>query len=252
MKKIKKTTLASVLILLSAAAFFKFALVGYGFIALTLAAAAAAVLLLTLLPKKAKIAFIALICVFAVTFAFFEINIIKDAFCVPPKDADYLIVLGCAVRGTTPSIAMRDRVCAAADYLKENPHTIAILSGGQGPGEDISEAEAMARLIEAAGIERSRCLLEEKSASTDENLRFSVDMIDGGTEGKSIVICSSEYHIYRARTMSEHFFGQRFEGLPAKSRLPVSRINYFMREGAAMMAFLFKIGEPLRKIKQLL
>ena len=228
--------LAGVLLVL--AAFMKFAMIGYGFIALVLTAIAAAAVLFVLLPPPLKIALAIVTALFLAVFCFWEVRIVGAAHTETPQNADYLIVLGCGVRGTTPSVAMRNRTDAAAKYLKENPDTVCICSGGRGPGEDITEALAMKQLISGQGVDPSRILMEEKSTSTEENLRFSAAVIEdygGKIADQCIVICSSEYHIFRAMLLSEKCTGVRFEALPAKSTLPVSRINYYLREAAGMM-----------------
>ncbi len=62
----------------------------------------------------------------------------------PKPHLDYIVVLGARVFGTEPSPILEYRINTAYDYLMENPETIAIVSGGQGENEDISEAECMA------------------------------------------------------------------------------------------------------------
>ena len=59
------------------------------------------------------------------------------------QPADAVVILGAGVNGTTPSVALQTRIDAAERYLKAHPDIPAVLSGGQGPGEDISEARAM-------------------------------------------------------------------------------------------------------------
>lgn len=241
---------AGVLMLL--AAFMRFALVGYGFLALVFGAVAAAVVLLALLPVSWKIVLAVMIAAFLALFGYWEVRIVKAAKTDAPADADYLIVLGCGIHGTTPSIAMRNRTDAAAAYLLANPGTIAICSGGQGPGEDLTEALGMQQFICAKGVDKSRVLLEDKATSTEENLLFSVDVIKGDLAARGldanaladqvIVVCSSEYHIFRAQYMTSYLFEDDagmlqlpFPGLAAHSTLPVSRINYYMREAAGMI-----------------
>lgn len=51
------------------------------------------------------------------------------------KNLDYVIVLGAQVRGDVPSRALKKRIQKAEDYLKENPETIAVLSGGKRKGK---------------------------------------------------------------------------------------------------------------------
>ena len=70
-------------------------------------------------------------------------------------------------------LTLARRLDAALAYLEENPKAYVVVSGGQGAGEDISEAEAMRRYLAARGIEESRILMEDKSMSTLENFLFS-------------------------------------------------------------------------------
>ena len=88
-----------------------------------------------------------------------------------------LLVLGCRVYGARPSRLLRWRADRAAKYLKAHPQSVAVLSGGQGRDEAISEAEAMRRLLTQAGIAPSRLLLEDKSTSTQENIAFSGEIL---------------------------------------------------------------------------
>ena len=69
------------------------------------------------------------------------------------KNLDYIIVLGAHVDGTRMTLALLERARRALLYLKENPGTRAVLSGGKGDGENISEAEAMYRYLIGHGIE---------------------------------------------------------------------------------------------------
>ena len=89
-----------------------------------------------------------------------------------------LIVLGCRVKGDVPSLALQKRADAAYFYLLKNPDCVAILSGGQGKDENISEAACLKKLLTDRGIAQSRLFCEELSTSTDENIRFSKKIID--------------------------------------------------------------------------
>lgn len=54
---------------------------------------------------------------------------------------------------------------------------VIVVSGGMGDSENISEAEAMYRWLTDKGIDESRIYKEEKSTDTDENIRFSKEVI---------------------------------------------------------------------------
>ena len=97
------------------------------------------------------------------------------------ENLDYIIVLGAHVDGTRMTLALLERTRRALLYLEENPGTRAVLSGGMGDGERISEAEAMYRYLTEHGIDGGRLIREERSTNTKENLDYSLELI-GSTE----------------------------------------------------------------------
>ncbi len=120
----------------------------------------------------------------------------------PTHDEDAIIVLGAAVHGETPSLTLRRRLDKAAKYFKNcsNPDKIIIVSGGQGNGEDISEAETMQKyLVENHSIPQERIAKEDKSTSTYENFVFSKEILDNHFKGDyTTCFITNEYHILRA------------------------------------------------------
>lgn len=131
-----------------------------------------------------------------------------------PKHADYIIILGARVKGEIPSLALQYRIDAAANYMKKNKETIAIASGGKGPGEDISEAEAIKRGLVAHGIPSKRLLLEDKSTDTVENIRFSKKLIPNHLE-KGLIV-TNDFHLYRAKSIARDQ-GLSLKGIPAET-----------------------------------
>lgn len=110
-----------------------------------------------------------------------------------------IIVLGCAVKGDTPSFTLKSRVRAAYDYLTENESSVAVLSGGQGPKENISEAQCMYNLLTEMGIDKSRLYIEDKSVNTETNIKYSMELIEKENLSQDIAIVSSDYHLKRAK-----------------------------------------------------
>lgn len=159
-----------------------------------------------------------------------------------PKErpaCDYVVVLGAGVRGTVPSLSLQERIHAAFDYLTANPDAIAVLSGGQGPGEEITEAACMYRELTEMGIDGSRLLTETSSYSTMENLQFSLKVIEEavGTRPDRIAIISSEYHLFRAGLFAKRLGLESF-GIPAKTTWFSLRLNYTLREIVAVWKYL--------------
>ena len=150
--------------------------------------------------------------------------------------ADAVIVLGAGVKGETPSLMLQSRINAAAEYLNAHPDIPAVLSGGQGNGENITEAECMRRQLTAMGIGESRLLLEERSTSTAENFAFSKELLrQAGIDPETAVVAvvTNDFHCFRA-----HLIAQR-EGLtvldvPAEVPWLLLNANYYVREFFAL------------------
>lgn len=145
-----------------------------------------------------------------------------------------VITLGCRVRGDIPSLQLQARCRKTAEYLEANPNAVAILSGGQGPDENISEGECMYNLITEAGISPDRLFIENKSTSTDENISFSKKIIEGNNLGKDIIVVTSEYHLMRAKMICRKN-GLCANGIPASSSF-YSLPTFYTREVFAVWA----------------
>ena len=116
-----------------------------------------------------------------------------------------VIVLGCRVKGDVPSVALQKRADEAYFYLLQNPESVAILSGGRGRDENISEALCLKKLLCDRGIRAERLYCEELSTSTDENIRFSKKIIDENGFDSDVVIVTSEYHQFRSHKICEKY-----------------------------------------------
>lgn len=157
--------------------------------------------------------------------------IVHSAGGTADPQSDYLIVLGAGVNGTTPSRSLKERLDAAYGYLLAHPEAIAIVSGGQGAGEEISEAACMFDYLTAAGIDPERVWMEGQASTTLENLQFSLDLIEERTGARpdTAAIVSSEYHLHRAG-MFAGWLGLEAELIPAKTAVFPLRWNYILRE----------------------
>lgn len=124
---------------------------------------------------------------------------VRAAVNAPPEDVPVtVLVLGCRVRGTSPSKAMRQRLTAAGTFLREHPDAVCVLSGGQGEDEEIAEADCMCRELTAAGIAPERLYREDRSTSTRENFLYSQEIIENNGLPETVVVVTNEYHQYRA------------------------------------------------------
>lgn len=154
---------------------------------------------------------------------------------VEPKadgTSDYAILLGARVKENgEPSLALRYRLEAAIEYLEKYPDVKIIVSGGQGPGEPISEAEFMFSYLVNAGIAAERIIQEAKSTSTYENLLFSKDLLPDDIS--AITIISSDFHLARAQYLAKELQLET-DVVPAKTPKSVEA-KLRLRERAALL-----------------
>lgn len=214
------------------AAFFAFALVGYVFTAYILIGMAALIMLYSI--KRIRKPLTILTIAGGVVFLAIEITIVSAARSDADAEAGYLIVMGAGVNGSTPSLSMVNRLSAALEYMTAYPDSIAIVSGAQGPGEDITEAEAMRVWLESHGVDPERIIKEEQARSTYENISFSLDIISElDADADSVALVSSEYHMYRCAYIAEQL-GAEPVIVAGDTTFPVLKINYYIREAFAV------------------
>ena len=164
-------------------------------------------------------------------FLFVEGKIVGGMRAKGEKEADYVLVLGAQVRGTTPSRALKRRLETACQYLRENPGAKALLSGGKGNGEEITEAKAMEEYLLGEGIDPARLILEDQSTSTVENLKFCQVFLDPGED--KVIIVTNNFHVFRALALARKQGYKRVSGLAAPSE-PFYQPHYLMREFFAL------------------
>ncbi|WP_129661519.1 YdcF family protein [Rothia halotolerans] len=147
----------------------------------------------------------------------------------------YIIVLGAGlVQGrVTPLLA--GRIGRALElYRRERAlgrEPVLIPSGGRGPDEPRAEGEAMREYMVEQGIPPESILVEDRAATTSENLRFSRELIDAPEAEVSVV--TSDYHVYRAAMLMRR---EGLRGTVTGSRTAAYYVpSAFLREFAAIM-----------------
>ena len=253
MKKIRPLPIISCAVLTVLAYILKFRLPGYGFSALVCCGIIALIvfyegsrLLIPKFPKPMRLLRkVVTVCLIIGLLAagITEAFIVEASFGDPDKECDYFVVLGAKVRESGPSVSLWDRIYGAADYMYQHPNAIAVVSGGQGDDEPMSEGLAMFKELVSLGIDSDRIWIEDKATSTRENINFALDLIEENTGSRphTLGVVSSEYHLFRASLIAENC-GVDFVGIPAATSRVSQFINHMMREVAACWQYLILGG----------
>ena len=153
-----------------------------------------------------------------------------------------MVVLGCQVSASgEPTVMLRDRIDAAYDYLTAHPESRCVASGGQNDNEPISEAACIRNTLAARGIDPDRILLEDRSRSTEENLRFTAEIIRQQGLNSRVAIASDNFHQLRASVWARRC-GLEAESLGCASWWPLGP-GYWAREAVAVV--VLEVGSLL-------
>lgn len=236
--------LAALLFLLGASLRFVFTAVRFtGFL---FWCAAAALVLFALLDRwgrrwawarGCKRIFLVLLLLGTLLFSILEAWVVSAARTDWPESPDAMVVLGAGVNGTEPSLSLLSRLEAALYYIGQAPDEFPIVvTGSQGPDEDISEAACMAQWLIEHNVDPERILLEEQAGTTEENVRYSKAMLAerGVGQGAAVAIVTSDYHLCRAQWL----WGDGAYTVAAyvpEQFWPLT-LNYYVREAFALAA----------------
>ena len=184
--------------------------------------------------------------VYATGFAWFECMLAGAIICglkaarhVPEPDADYILILGCKFRrdGTLTPL-LRGRVDRAVEFWKRQREAtgreaVLMPTGGQGPDECISEAEAMRRYLLSRGVPEESIAVEDQSRNTYQNMAFSRALIEKRAPGAKVVYATTNYHVFRSGVWAS-LAGMPAEGMGSRTKWWYWP-NAFMRECAGLL-----------------
>ena len=129
---------------------------------------------------------------------------IKAANHIPKYDKDFVIILGSKINkdGSLPPL-LKGRVDKAIEFGNKQyeivkKKIIYVPSGGKGLDEVMAESMAIKNYLIKNGIKENQILIEDKSTSTIENMRFSKDKIDEKKKDAKISFSTTNYHVFRS------------------------------------------------------
>jgi uncharacterized SAM-binding protein YcdF (DUF218 family) len=148
-------------------------------------------------------AFVAIAAVLAAYFGFLFVSLLVYSVVYSRigrhRDVDAIIVLGCGLAGdrVPPLLAGRlDRAIRLYRRAAADPPLL-VVSGGRGPGETVTEAQAMHGYLRERDIPEEHIRLENEATTTEENLRLSAALLPGGLRTRRVLAVTSNYHVFR-------------------------------------------------------
>lgn len=148
---------------------------------------------------------------------------IKAARHIPKYNKDFIIILGAKIKddGTLTPL-LKARVDKALDFGNKQyeitkKKIVYVPSGGKGSDEVISEAEAIKNYLIEKGVKEKQIIIEDKSTSTIENMKFSKNKIDNINKNAMIGFATTNYHVFRSGVIANNQ-GIECEGMGSKTK----------------------------------
>lgn len=209
------------------------------------------------IPLRLEVSVVTIVAALFTVFVFIEVLMGFHIISLQKHSADYVVVLGSQVNGKTINKTLQYRLDRAFEYSKVHPNTVFVLSGGQCPGEDVSEASLMYNYLKEKGVPEHQMMREERSTNTYENLIYSKSMIDNREVNRRawiknlmaqsgylvppdeevtirVGIITSNFHVFRAKSIAKEIGIQNVTGIAAKTD-PVLFLHFCVRECFAIL-----------------
>lgn len=177
---------------------------------------------------------------FLITFGILLSLMIWDSTPGDTNGVEYVIVAGAGLRGSEPSPILRQRLERALVVLEENPDAVAILTGGKGKREDITEAEAMKIYLVNRGISEDRLLKEEASRDTAENIANATQILrEKEVEGPvKTAVVTSDFHMFRSKRLAER---NGLIPVAAPAQCSPAQWHYYFREYFSILIYVIEL-----------
>jgi len=143
-----------------------------------------------------------------------------------------IVVLGSGTPGCAVSPTLKARLDQGLALARQQPQVPVVVSGGRDfGGRPCTEADVMADYLIAHGMPASRLVRENRSTSTDENLRFSRQLLAlrGLGPDAPLVVVTSDFHLRRAERIARKAGFHAVSGVAAPTPLYL-RYNAWLRE----------------------
>ena len=149
------------------------------------------------------------------------------------RQYDYIIIHGAGLDGPRPTPLLAGRIDKALElWKKQHQHGKFVVSGGQGADEIVSEAQAMRDYLLEKGVPVAAILMEDKSTTTWENLRYSLAIINAdratdvdATSSAAVTssgdfttaVVTSDFHVFRCAEYA-HNLGIKADGIGSHTK----------------------------------
>lgn len=148
-----------------------------------------------------------------------------------------IVVPGAQVNGSAPSQMLQNRLDAALEVWKAHPGSCFVVSGGAAAGADYTEADVMAMYLYHRGVEAGDIFAEHTAANTEQNLRFSAELIRAEGLAGPVVLATDSFHQSRCRLWAARCGLEEVYAAPCRPCWGIAPV-FWLREVCGLAAAL--------------
>ncbi len=149
---------------------------------------------------------------------------------------DYIVVLGNKLNQNQPSAALLKRLEKAEFLATKYENAQIVVSGGVSRGNTMSEAETMKNYLVSQGVNESRIIVEDRSKSTRENMKYVKEIVG---DDSSIMIITNSFHMLRALSIAKEYKLGEVYGCSVENGSISTTVEYFFLEPMYIVANFF-------------
>lgn len=174
----------------------------------------------------------------------------------PIHNKDFILILGCGLIGDRVPPLLASRIDRGIKFyyeqkqIKNRVTPKLVVCGGQGADELMSEAEAMKLYLIDNGVAEEDIILEDKSTTTYENMKFAKQKMDSIKSKYKCIFVTNNFHLFRAGIYAKKA-KLKCDGIGSKTALYYLP-NAFIREYFAILVMHKKFNIAIVGIIMLL
>ena len=178
------------------------------------------------------------LCSVALFFVFISRAQADASYAVAPPKHAVIVVLGSGAPYCQPSATLQARLDRALELAQRLPHARVLATGGKIAWQPCTEGQVMGNYLRAHGLQAGRIVQEERSTSTQENLRFSLPVLQAhgfNQQAHTLLLVTSDFHAMRARLIARREGYSHIQSASAPTPLP-QRYAAWLREYFAFIS----------------
>lgn len=178
------------------------------------------------------------LCSVAVFFVFISRNQADSVSAVALQNHAVIAVLGSGAPHCSPSETLRARLDKGLELAQHLPQASVLVSGGKILMHPCTEGQVMGDYLHARGVAAHRIVQEQRSTSTQENMRFSLPLLQAkgfNPQTHTLLLVTSDFHALRARLIAQREGYKNIQNVNAPTPLP-QRYAAWLREYFAFIS----------------